>query len=250
MKRIQGFTMVELLMTMGLISALAGALFTFTHMSSRMVARNLATNHTHADTRISSLTLLNELKSSASAFRLISAETFEDVASARTQDMDDLTGEYIGTRSNGVRFRRLLGGPLRLSADVLPEDMKLSFDFGGIKPEAGDKLVLPLISREFDIASVNGSTVTLKERLGYTLKSEAPNCVTGYLYRRSAFTVLGNELRYHENFNGSAKGYYKVVRRGITSGFPFSLLYPKSEFTSSDHLSLRVSMEFTDLGYS
>lgn len=250
MKRIKGFTLVEMLVTVSLLSVVTGGLFTFAYMSSRMISRNLATNHSHEATRISSLSMLNELKGAASAFRLINADTYEDIVVNRGKDMDDLTGEVISTRSNGVRFRRLLGGPFRLSADATAQSTKLTFDFGALQPAAGDKLVIPLIGHEFDIVATSGSTVTLNEVLGYTLKTASPNFVTGYVYRRAAFTVAGNELRYHDNFNGTSKGSYSVVRTGITSPSPFSLLFPTDKYSTSDNLSLRVSMEFTDLDYS
>ena len=50
----EAFTLVEMLLTMGVIGVLGVALLLFTTTSSRFVARNLATNHSHEATRTSS----------------------------------------------------------------------------------------------------------------------------------------------------------------------------------------------------
>lgn len=255
--RRKGFTLIEMLLCMGLVTVVGAGLYLFSSTSSRFIARNLATNHSHEGTRISSFTFLNELSDSASAFQLISANnnTFTEVVAATSAELDSLTEQNIGTRTNGVTFRRLLAGPIPLKANTTADSTTLSFDFSSLGgddlPTAGDKLRLPLISREFLIsaASSNG-TVTIPGKLGFTLKTESPNLVTGYFYRRAAFTVQNRELRYHSNFNSASRTIYRVVRTGITTPTPFSILFPSSTSLSANGLNLRVSMELTDLEYS
>jgi hypothetical protein len=92
--------------------------------------------------------------------------------------------------------------------------------------------------------------VTIAAPIGYTLNTTSPNVVTGYFYRRVAFTVYNHQLRYHPNFTGAARNTFNVVREGVMSPKPFSLLFPTSASISTDALNLRVSMEIADLGYS
>ncbi len=250
-----------MLMTLGCVGVLSLGLLLFTSTSSRFVARNLATNHSHEATRISSQTLLTELNDSASSFRLINfnGTTYSDVDSTGSTEVDKLNGQYIGTRANGVRFRRLAGGPFPMKSNTSPASLTLTFDFTNgsqvFLPKVGDKLVLPLINREFDVTAVSGAfmplgAVTLGSEVGFTLNVDSPNLITGYFYRRAAFVVANQELRFHEEFQGSTQGDFRVVRSGVTSPHPFSLLFPSPSSLSSDGLNLRVSMEITDLGYS
>jgi prepilin-type N-terminal cleavage/methylation domain-containing protein len=259
---LRAFTLVEMLMTLGLVGILGASLMVFTSTSTRFIARNLATNHSHEATRLSSQRLLKELRDSASTFRLITADgtTFTDVPAASTAELDLLSQEYVSNRTNGVRFRQLVGGPFPLVTSTLPNDFALTFNFQSdatpaYVPVVGDKLVLPLISREFDITAVSGAftpngTITISPAIGYTLNTTTPNLVTGYFYRRVAFTVADNELRYHPNFNGDSRSDFRVVRSGVTSPKPFSLLFPSASSLTTEALNLRVSMEFTDLAYS
>jgi hypothetical protein len=248
-----------MLFTLGSVGILGLALLLFTTTSSRFVARNFATNHSHEATRLSSQHLLTELHDSASSFRLFTAagSTYTDEALTGGTEVDALTGMYIGPRANGVRFRRLVGGPVPLSSGTIPTHNELSFDFTDItfRPKPGDKLVLPLISREYDITAVSGTfsptgRVTITPAVGFSLNATAPNIVTGYFYRKVAFTVADQELRFHEDFHGIERSNYRVVRTGVTSPRPFSLLFPAPNSLSTDGLNLRVSMELTDLGYS
>jgi hypothetical protein len=242
-----------MMLVLGLVGVVGLGLLMFTFASSRFVARNLATNHSHEATRLSSQTLLKELHEAASSFQLIEANgtTFTEVNAATTSEIDNLTKQNVSTRTNGVRFRRLMGGPIALTTATTTEDITLTFSFGaGYTPLVGDKLVLPLIAREFGITSVSGNTVGINEKLGFTLNTTSPNIVTGYFYRKVALTVAQNELRFHENFTSGNEANYRVVRGGVTSPKPFSLFFPNGSSLITDAAQLRVSMEFTDLDYS
>jgi hypothetical protein len=254
----RAFTLVEISATLFSISMLGIALLIFSSGSSRFISRNLATNHSHEGTRMSSQTLLKELRDAATSFRLVSFDgtNYTEVAATPTSDSDALTGQLASNRTNGVRYRQLIAGPALMTGNTNPTSASMSFSLpaGSKMPAVGDKLALPLISHEYDITAVSGSptsiTVSVTPVVGYTLNVTPPNVVTGYFYRRVAFTVYDRELRFHPHFSGANRGNYKVVRTGITSPKPFSLLFPTGSGSTSDALSLRVSMEVTDLGYS
>ena len=265
MRHNRAFTFVEMLVAVMVFSVISLALMTFGATSSRLIARNLATNHSHETMRVSDLTLLRSFHDAASPFRLVDFDgsNYTDADPTASTDQDALTKQYASTRANGVRFRILSGGPYQFTADTKASDTSLKLDFGvGGKvpyvPQVGDKIAIPLINREFDITGVTkapavGSTVgtiTLSEAIGFTIDATTKgNVTTAYFYRSVAYTVYDGKLRYHANYTGTNKGTYTVVRDKITSPKPFALLF-ESGAVVSDGLNLRLSLEFYDNAYT
>ncbi len=266
-RSVAGFTLVELLVAASVFSLVMVGLVSFSAFTIRMVSRNIATNRTHEVVRISDLNLLRHLHEAGSAFRLLNFDgtTYTDASPTATTDTDATTGNLISTRANGVRFRRLGGGPYKLTSNTTSASTNLTFNFavnGQVPyvPKVGDKLVIPLIAREYDISAVPvtptagspSGTVTISDAtgLGFTLNaSGAGNITTAYFYPSAAFTVWGGRLRYHNDFTGTRKSNFTVVRDNITSPVPFALLYPPAG-GATDALSLRVSLEAYDGSYS
>ena len=268
MKRftLHAFTMVELIVATAVFSGVTIALMTFSQTSLRLFARNLSVNHSHEAVRTSDLQMLRDLHDSASDFVLMNFDgtTYTDLSPALTTDVDPLTQRLISARGNAVRFRRLGGGPYKLTADTTPASTNLTFDFSvGIAlpyvPQVGDKLVLPLISREFNITAVptvptTGSrtgtvTVSGTSPLGFTIKpSVAGNVTTGYFYREVAYSVYGGNLRYHKNFTSTNKTTSVPVRDKVTSTRPFGLLSPIAGEPPIP--ALRISLEAYDPNYT
>jgi type II secretory pathway pseudopilin PulG len=260
------FTLVELLVATAVFAGVTVALMTFSQTSLRLFARNLSVNHSHEAVRTSDLQMLRDLHDSASAFVLMSFDgtTYTDLSPAYTTDVDPLTQRFISARGNAVRFRRLAGGPYKLTADTTPASTNLTFDFSvgttlPYVPQVGDKVVLPLISREFIITAVptvptTGSrtgivTVSGTSALGFTIKpSVAGNVTTGYFYREVAYSVYGGSLRYHKNFTSTNKTTFVQVRDKVTSTQPFGLLSPVAGETPIP--ALRISLEAYDPNYT
>jgi len=251
-------TLIELLIGSALIGIVSAGLATFVWVSSRMISRNLATNHSHESARISAQQLLRNLHKSATGFRLVnvSGTTFTDVTPAATTDRDALTGLFLSNRTAGVRFRQAVGLPFKLAAAATPASATLQFQFANSTyvPQAGDKLVLPLIARECDIVAVPSpptgalriGSVTIEAPLGFTLAAGSGNNTAGYFYTRKALAVSGSELRLYQQLTGSTLANPVVIARDVTSARPFGLLYPTSASPSSDGLQLRVSLESHD----
>lgn len=262
-----GFTLVELLVGASVISLVMLGLMSFSAFAVRMVSRNLATNRTHEVVRISDLNLLRHLHEAGSSFRLLNFDgtNYTDATPTVTTDTDAASGKLISTRANGVRFRRLGGGPYRLTSNVNSSSTNLSFHFAvngqvPYAPKVGDKLVIPLIGREYDISAVPVSptvgspvgTITISDSggVGFSLQVTGGTYITtAYFYPSAAFTVWNGRLRYHNDFTGARRANFTVVRDNITSPSPFALLFP-SATGSSDGLSLRVSLEAYDGSYS
>ena len=240
----------------------------FASTAMRLVIRNLATNHGHEASRISAQRILSDLHDAASPFRLVTYDgtNYADAPVSITSDQDVCTQQYLSTRANGVRFRRLAGGPCKLVSTgvVSSAATALTFEFGvGGKvpyvPQPGDKLVLPLLAREFDVTSVptppslgstRGTVSIAPEPIGFTVDTSGSNVTTGYFFRRVAYTVWDNQLRFHPNFTGVDRANFVVVRGNVTSTRPFAVMFPQSTSFASDGLNLHVSLETYDLQYS
>jgi len=258
------FTFTEMMVALSVFATVSMGLFTFTATSLRLVGRNLATNHTHENMRISDQELLYNLHASASPYVLITynGTTYADATATATTDVDAYTQQNISNRTNGVRFRLAAGGPYQLTASTTSASTSLTFNFAvgstvPYVPEVGDKVVLPLLSSAFDILAVTqtpstGSptgTVTISAPLGFAVNTTTTgNVTTGYFYREVAYTVYNNQLRYHANYTGSNQGNYVIVRDDVTSPNPFALLFVPGA-PASTGLNLRLSLEFYDIDY-
>jgi len=266
-----GFTLTEVMIAaaIGVVIALGTAAFSWA--SARLGAKNLAYNHGNAAFTQGSNRLVKDLQSSDSVFTLVdfNGTTYTDSAVSITADQDPLTGQYLSSRSNTVRFWMKIAGPFQLNASALATDTNLSFNFGPAvsgaltyTPAVNDKLWLPLINKEFQItavvtaptASAPTGVVTIgnstNSGTGYTLSTTSPNVTTAIFFRQVAFSVYNNQLRFHPQFSGSTQGNCIIVSNNITSPKPFSLLYATSTSSASTQTNLRISLEAYDLSYS
>lgn len=259
--------MIEALVAGAVFTSVTVALLSYGQVSLRLISRNLATNHSHETARTSELKLLKDVHDAASPFRLFSYDgtNFTDLTPAVTTDQEPLAQKFVSARANGVRFRVLGGGPYRLTASTTPTSTNLTFAFNVTTedpyvPQVGDKVVIPLISREFPITAVTtvptegspqGSvTVNAPGGIGFTINAtSAGNMTTGYFYRSVAYSVWDGQLRFHRNFTGSNRATADPIRDRITSPLPFALLFTSST-SQIDNLALRISLETYDPNYT
>lgn len=282
-KHDSGYSFVELIVSTAIASILGAALLIYASTTMRMVSRNMATTHSHEAVRGSLERMLSDLHNASSSFTLVSYDgtTYSDVSPTVTTNQDAYTSQYISNRSNGVRFLQFTGGPYKLTGDgsgattVSTTATSLQFDFGPLvggklpyTPSVGDKLQMPLISREFDITAVptapttsnTKGTVTVANGTGFTLYTVSGTTAsglaltnpitTGYFYKRVGYTVWNNQLRFHPNYPPVNAGDTLFVRHNITSPKPFAVLFPTSTSTQTNNLNLRVSLEAYDTLYS
>jgi len=276
------FTVAELLIASAVAVILSVGVMAFLSTTMRMVARNMATNHSHDTARAALQKVFAQIHQSASRFQLVSFDgtTYTDVTATVTTDQDPYSQQYISNRANGVRFMILVGGPCKMTGNgttttVASTDTTLEFDFSGntYVPRVGDVLQIPLTAGQFNIvapAPVNTSgskwKVTLGNAVGASLitvtgttpsgQSWTNPITTGSFYRRVAYTVLGNQLRFHPNLTvppypatAATLDVPVLVRTNVSSPKPFGLLFPTSTSTLTDSSNLRVSLEAYDLQF-
>jgi prepilin-type N-terminal cleavage/methylation domain-containing protein len=262
-----GFTLLEILVAASVFTILSASLVLISSMMTRMVARNLTTNHGHHTLRVSGQKMLAHMHDAASAFRLVNFDgtNYTDAVVTATTDLDPFSQKFISSRANGVRFRIQSGGPYRLTQSTVASSRNLSFNFAGPDgdnyiPEVGDKVVLPLIAREFRIVAVptkptssnRAGTITIEDTagIGFPITVNGSSVTVANFYRMVAYTVHNRELRFHPNFTGAAQNTSRGVSRNITSTKPFALLYDTLSSASTDALNLRISLEAYDQAYS
>lgn len=281
--RTKAFTLVELMVASAMFAIFSVGVMAYASSALRMAARNLATNHSHEAARGSLERLLSEGHKSASRFQLITfnGTTYTDVDETVSGDRDAYTQQYVSARANGVRFMRLAGGPYKLTGNgtcstIATTDTTLEFDFGGsgYTPRVGDKLQIPLLTREFDIVApapthTSGGRwmVTLSSAVGYSIITSSGTTnsgldltdpvIVGLFFQRVGYTVLNNQLRFHPHLTGppypatvAADDVPTVIARNVTSPKPFGLLFPAASGSLSDATNLRVSLESYDTQYS
>ena len=265
-----GFTLIEVLIASAVGLLVAMGMISFAWASARLGAKNLAYNHGHASFTQASNRLVKDCQSSDSIFTLVdfNGTVYADSTVVVSADKDPLTGQYLSSRSNAVRFWQKMGGPFQLNASVQPTDTNLSFNFGPLvngelpyTPVVNDKLWLPLLNKEFQITAIVTAptaasptgVVTIANSTnsgtGYTLSTTSPNVTTAIFFRQVAYSVYNYTLRYHPHFSTSPRTFV-VAANNITSPKPFSILYPTSTSTASLQTSLRLSLEAYDIGYS
>ena len=269
--RHKAFTLAEVLVATAVSAVIGIGLVSFSWASARLAARNLAYNHGHDAMLIAENRLLRDFQDSGSTFTLVDFDgtTYTDATVAITGDLDPLSGQYLSSRANAVRFWKSAGGPAKLTASTTATDTTLSFDFGPLVngalpyvPAVNDKILLPLVNKEFQITAILTTptaastlgTVRIANQsntgVGYTLSTASPNLTTGLFFRQVGYSIYNNTLRYHPNFSGTNQTSFLMARNNVTSPKPFAVLYPTSSSSSSPCLDLRISLESYDLNYT
>ncbi len=261
------FTFAELMVATAVFAGVSVVLMTYAQTSVRLIARNFSINQSHEAVRTANARMVADLHLSASAFRLMSFDgtTYTELSPTVTTDVDPLTGKFISQRGNGVRYRRLEGGPYKVTANTTSTSTNLTFDFAvgstlSYIPQIGDKVVLPLITKEFNITAVptvptmasKTGVITISDAGGIGIAinaTTAGNVTTGYFYREVAYSVFNGNLRFHKNFTSTNKTNIVVVRDRVTSTQPFGLLFPTAA-AQVENTALRISLETYDSNYT
>ncbi len=265
-----GYTITELVVAMTIGLGVTLGMVSLSWATSRLSAKNLAYNHGSGAFTQAANRLVKDIQSSGSIFTLVNFDgtSYTDSTTTVSTDLDPLSGQYISSRSNAVRYWMQVGGPVQLNADAAATATNLSFNFGPAvsgalryTPRVNDKVWLPLIDKEFRISAIVTAPTVISPTgvvtianvnnsgTGYTLSTTSPKVTTAMFYRQVAYSVYNNTLRFHSDYS-NAPSTCAAVCYNITSPKPFSVLYATSSSTSSERTNLRLSFEAYDLKYS
>ncbi len=241
-----GATIVEVLLTVGIVAVTGAILLTAMHAIGVSSAKNSAINLAHQQARKSINRVIEEIRESASVPRLIDA------------NFNTLPGNGP---AEGVSYQVVVAGPYRVfnnananaptirvfrEADKGSEKGKERTDQWNriVRESNGLRLIVPAFQIEKDVREVLGyggggsastvHNVRLDSNLGVSITcSQGVPVYPAYFTRRAALVVSGGELRYYETFPSTT---YSVVARNLVDTKPFSVPGGNNRFIKFDAL--------------
>lgn len=227
--RTAGFTLVELMITVALISVVGLVLYSILYTTTVLGAKNAAVNVAHQQARVAMIDMLQDLHSAVS-LPALSDSTGTPYASPAP------------TAAPGISFQTWSSGPHRIKNNVAQGDTQIRIvvtSGSGPTPVAGQRVIIPAYQIEADIASLgNNSLNDLKLNLtnisGPALTppvtyptNTIPLAINGtgfgavgdvvcFITDRCSYAVAGN------NLNWKWKSNTKAVANYVTNSTPFS----------------------------
>jgi prepilin-type N-terminal cleavage/methylation domain-containing protein len=213
--RAAGFTLIEMIVAMGMVGAIGSVVFTILNTGAVLYAKNTAINVAHQQARVAVMQAETDLHSSVSLPQLV------DTSRAPVDPSQSAAG---------ISFQLFAAGPFKVTAQAAAGQNTITMGLGSYQPKAGQRLIIPTHQIELDIAAdCPGSGARL-----VTLSAPLPNAVDiqlddagvlqnvdviGFITDRVTYVVTNGELRYYGRGNSNS---YTVLANSITSATPFS----------------------------
>ena len=224
-----GFKLVELMITVALISVVGLVLYSILYTTTVLGAKNTAINVAHQQARVAMIDMLQDLHTAVS-LPALSDSTGTPYASPAP------------TAAAGISFQTWSSGPHRIKNNVAQGATQIQIVFtagSGPAVVAGQRLIIPAYQIEADIASVDNSSqnnpkFTLNNISGPALTppvtyptNTMPVAINGtgwgavgdvvcFITDRCSYAVAGN------NLNWKWKSNTKAVANYVTNSTPFS----------------------------
>jgi prepilin-type N-terminal cleavage/methylation domain-containing protein len=254
-----GFTLPELLVTMGISLLVGGMVFLIMNSAMVLYAKNTAVNSAHQQARAGVDQMLTNLRNSVSIPQLTDSN-LQPVAEV------DANGQPVPAA--GISFQIFDGGPFPIVLDAAAGTTTIVLYCPGYTPPVNARLNIPshnielnVVSsvgiasyRQFVLASPIGTAVDVAGS-GIEGQAGVSYIITAFITTRLSYSVVGaapqGELRYYPT-NDTAT--YKVVTRNLVSGTPFSIpIQPggglQNRYVAAVNLST-VEPNFTQRGYA
>ena len=231
--RTAGFTLVELMITVALISVVGLVLCSILYTSSVLGAKNTAVNVAHQQARVAMVSMLQHIHSAVSMPQLVDTDG--------TTPWPNPTPGTSPSPAPGVSFQLWSSGPHKIKNDVAVGATQVQIVFtanSGPAVIAGQRLIIPAYQVEADISSVdNSSPGNPKLNLG---NISGPAVVPAVSYPTSTIPVaiegtgssagdvvcfITDRCSYavsNNNLNWRWKGNTKAVANYVTNSTPFS----------------------------
>ena len=252
-----GFTLVELLITMGIVTVVGMMIFLVLNSGMVLYAKNTAVNSAHQQARSGVDQMLANIHSSVSIPELTNA-ALQPVA-----ELDN--GQPVSAA--GISFQSYNAGPFPVAANAAATDKSVVLYCPGYNPPTDARFNIPSHNIEYDIVStsVAGSKRTFNlttpaSGIGTAISiagdgieghSGVNYIITAFITTRVSYAVVGTELRYYPT-NDIAN--YKVITRNLITATPFTVPLQSSgglqnRFVAAVNLST-VEPNFSNRGYA
>jgi len=226
----RGVKLVELVVTMAIVSVLGLVLYSLLNISTVLGAKNSAVNTAHQQARIAMVQMLQDLHSAISAPYLV-----------------DANANVIGGAgpAAGIAFQEWAGGPYKFKSDAAAGATVVNIvcPNGGPQPAVGQRFIVPSHQIEADITALGGgpgnTAVTLGNISGPALTpavnypvTTLPIAITGtnsgvgdvicFVADRCSYTVVNGALQWQ---GPTTTSHNKLFAMGgdITNNQPFSI---------------------------
>lgn len=236
--RTAGFNLVEMMITVALISVVGLVLYSILYTSTVLGAKNAAVNVAHQQARVAMIDMLQDIHSAVSLPQLVDTDG--------TTPWPSPSPGASASPAPGVSFQQWSSGPHKVKNDVNAGATQVHLVLtttSGPTPVAGQRLIIPAYQIEADITAVSGGSgdfvVTLGNIYGPALTppvtypmSTLPNIdgqghairgtgssagdVICFITDRCSYAVSNN------NLNWRWKGNTKAVANYVTNSTPFS----------------------------
>ena len=224
-----GFKLVELMITVALISVVGLVLYSILYTSTVLGAKNTAINVAHQQARVAMVDMLQDLHSA------VSLPALSDSAGTPY-------ASPAPTAAAGISFQTWSSGPHRIKNNVAQGATQIQIVFtagSGPAVVAGQRVIIPAYQIEADIASIDNSSapnlkLTINNISGPALTppvtyptNTMPVAINGtgygavgdvvcFITDRCSYAVAGN------NLNWKWKSNTKAVANYVTNSTPFS----------------------------
>jgi prepilin-type N-terminal cleavage/methylation domain-containing protein len=253
--RTRGLTLVEMMVTLILVSIVGLVVYSILYTSTVLGAKNTAMNFSHQQARVAMMDMIQDLHSAVSLPALANATGTAYPSPAPTN-------------AEGIAFQKWSSGPHQIKSDAAAGQNQIKLNLttgtGNPTPVVGQHLIIPAYEIEADITAVGGNNgnfvVTLANIYGPALTpavtypvSTLPLAINGtgssagdvicFVTDRCSYTVANNTLSWNW------KGNTHTAGNDITNSAPFS-----TPLTPAGALYYRfvaaINLSTSDLAYS
>jgi len=245
-RRSHGFTIVEMIISTGVMAAAGLALFSALNGSMILFAKNTAVNMSHQEGRNAVRRLVRDIHAAVAIPQLINAN-FQAV------ETQPVNGSGIPTGTAGVSFQMVWKGPNYVFQDPGNTNLIMVSD-GNQKPLPGMRLLVPHFQIESDILKASAAGVAnhtnvfmvdaAEDRIRTKLQ-DGYFAVT-YYTERVAYVVKNGELHLYKRrfLNGTTTPTWvdiATVARHVTSPTPFTVPLSASGTPDNRYIGVRLS---------
>jgi type II secretory pathway pseudopilin PulG len=246
-QRERGFTVVEMVMTSGLLSVVGIAILSMLNTGMVLGAKNTAVNTAHQQARTAMLQMISDLHAAVSLPYLIDSSGNPIVPTPGSSP----------SPAPGIGFQLYSMGPLKVAADAATDDDVIMVNVPAsitTAPLAGQRLIVPSHQFEKDITKVKSKgsgnyELTFAANIGIKISgtgSPTNYNIVCFITDRCSYRVIGGAL----DWTGpTTKKTFAVLGNGITNPNPFTT--PQTAAGAYDYKFIAaIDLSTTDSKYS